>query len=125
MAPMMLQMPLGPEDNVVTIATDSYDRYPSVSQQLYQRIGGKPDDEQLELWAKAVFLGGSLGEIVELDAQQHARLQRMKEELWTRFGYSPSTIRHMASQDFWDEEYAKIQEIDPLIEEVRGPLPLE
>ena len=116
---------LGPEDNVVTIATDSYDRYPSVSQQLYQRIGGKPDDEQLELWAKAVFLGGSLGEIVELDAQQHARLQRMKEELWTRFGYSPSTIRHMASQDFWDEEYAKIQEIDPLIEEVRGPLPLE
>ena len=116
---------LGPEDNVVTIATDSYDRYPSVSQQLYQRIGGKPDDEQLELWAKAVFLGGSLGEIVELDAQQHARLQRMKEELWTRFGYSQSTIRHMASQDFWDEEYAKIQEIDPLIEEVRGPLPLE
>ncbi len=116
---------LGPEDNVVTIATDSYDRYPSVSQQLYQRIGGKPDDEQLELWAKAVFLGGSLGEIVELDAQQHARLQRMKEELWSRFGYSSSAIRHMASQDFWDEEYAKIQEIDPLIEEVRGALPLE
>ncbi len=27
---------LGPDDNVVTIATDSYDRYPSVSEQLYQ-----------------------------------------------------------------------------------------
>ena len=26
---------LGPDDNVVTIATDSYDRYPSVSQALY------------------------------------------------------------------------------------------
>ncbi|RME52021.1 MAG: pyridoxal-phosphate dependent enzyme [Caldilineae bacterium] len=110
---------LGPEDNVVTIATDSYDRYPSVSEQLYQRIGGKPDAEQLETWAKAVFLGGSVGEIIELDASQHARLQRMKEELWTRFGYEDKMIRAMASQNFWDEEYAKIQTIDPLIQALR------
>jgi cysteine synthase A len=47
---------LGPDDNVVTIATDSYDRYPSVSQALYERNGGKPDDEQLEMWAKSAFL---------------------------------------------------------------------
>ena len=52
---------LGPEDNVVTIATDSYDRYPSVSQALYKRNGGKPDDDQLEMWAKSAFLGASLG----------------------------------------------------------------
>src|SRR5690606_9039690 len=41
---------LGPQDNVVTIATDSYDRYPSVSRALYERNGGKPDDDQLEMW---------------------------------------------------------------------------
>ncbi|MEZ4559711.1 MAG: pyridoxal-phosphate dependent enzyme, partial [Caldilineaceae bacterium] len=114
---------LGPEDNVVTIATDSYDRYPSVSQALYDRIGGKPDDDQLEMWAKSVFLGASLGEVIDLNAPgQQARLQQMKEDLWTRFGYDASYVRHMAGQDFWDAEYAKIQEIDPLIEETRGAL---
>ena len=114
---------LGPEDNVVTIATDSYDRYPSVSQALYDRIGGKPDDDQLEMWAKSVFLGASLGEIIDLNAPgQQARLQQMKEDLWTRFGYDASYVRRMAGQDFWDAEYAKIQEIDPLIEETRGAL---
>ena len=115
---------LGPEDNVVTIATDSYDRYPSVSQALYDRIGGKPDDDQLEMWAKSVFLGASLGEIIDLNAPgQQARLQQMKEDLWTRFGYDASYVRRMAGQDFWDGEYAKIQEIDPLIEATRGALP--
>ena len=114
---------LGPEDNVVTIATDSYDRYPSVSQALYERNGGKPDDEQLELWAKSVFLGASLGEVVDLtQAGQQQRLHQMKADLWTRFGYSDAYIRKMADQSFWDGEYAKIKEIDPLIEETRGKI---
>lgn len=111
---------LGPEDNVVTIATDSYDRYPSVSQQLYDRIGGKPDDDQLEMWAKSAFLGASVGEIIDLTQHgHHRRLQQMKEDLWTRFGYEASYIRQMAGQEFWDGEYAKIEELDPLIKQVR------
>jgi len=114
---------LGPDDNVVTIATDSYDRYPSVSQALYARNGGKPSDDQLEMWAKSVFLGASLGEIVDLNAPgQHERLQQMKADVWTRFGYSEAYIRQMADQEFWDAEYAKIKEIDPLISEVRGAI---
>lgn len=114
---------LGPDDNVVTIATDSYDRYPSVSQALYERNGGKPDDEQLEIWAKSVFLGASLGEIIDLNqGGHHQRLQQAKEDMWTRFGYEASYIRHMAGQDFWDAEYEKIKELDPLIEQVRGEI---
>ena len=114
---------LGPDDNVVTIATDSYDRYPSVSQALYARNGGKPTDNQLEQWAKSVFLGASLGEIVDLNqGGQHERLQQMKSDVWTQFGYDADYIRQMADQDFWDAEYAKIKEIDPLIAEVRGTL---
>ena len=112
---------LGSEDNVVTIATDSYDRYPSVSQALYARNRGQPDDEQLEMWAKSVFLGANLGEIIDLNRDgQQQRLQQMKEGLWTRFGYSAEYIRKMASQDFWDREFARIGEIDPLIEQMRG-----
>ncbi|MFM7175306.1 MAG: pyridoxal-5'-phosphate-dependent protein subunit beta, partial [Caldilinea sp.] len=112
---------LGPEDNVVTVATDSYDRYPSVSELLYTRNGGRPSDDQLEMWAKSVFLGASLGEIVDLTQNgQQARLQRMKADLWTRFGYSADYIRNMVDQDFWDTEYAKIREIDPVIAQVRA-----
>lgn len=117
---------LGPQDNVVTIATDSYDRYPSVSEALYSRIGGVPDDDQLEMWAKSAFLGATLGEIVDLNqAGQHERLQKMKEEMWTRFGYESHYIRRMSGQDFWDEEYERIQTIDPLIEQLRGTLPVD
>jgi cysteine synthase len=114
---------LGPNDNVVTIATDSYDRYPSVSQALYQRNNGIPNDDQLEMWAKSAFLGASLGEIVNLNEPgQHVRMQRMKEALWTRFGYESSYVRQMSGQEFWDAEYERIHMIDPLIEAVRGEL---
>ncbi len=114
---------LGPEDNVVTIATDSYDRYPSVSELLYERNGGKPSADQLEMWAKSVFLGASLGEIVDLSqGGEQARLHQMKLDLWTKFGYDASYINRMADQEFWDAEYAKIKEIDPLIAQVRGSI---
>ncbi len=114
---------LGSDDNIVTIATDTYDRYPSVSRLLYDRIGGEPDDNQLEMWAKSAFLGASLGEIVDLnEAGQHERLQQMKETLWPQFGYSDEHIRQMASQDYWDGEYEKIFEMDPVIAETRGSL---
>ena len=104
---------LGPQDNVVTIATDSYDRYPSVSADLYQRHGGRPDLDTLETWAKAVFLGASIGEIIDLNRPgEHDRLQTMKLDLWTRFGYSRDFIERMASQTFWDDEFGKIEEID-------------
>ena len=114
---------LGPQDNVVTIATDSYDRYPSVSADLYARHGGRPDVDTLESWAKSVFLGASVGEIIDLNRPgEHERLQTMKHDLWTRFGYGSGLIERMASQVFWDEEYGKIEEIDPAIGEIRGAL---
>jgi len=114
---------LGPQDNVVTIATDSYDRYPSVSQALYDRNGGKPDDDTLETWAKSVFLGASLGEVLDLNTNgQHERLHGMKKDLWTQFGYDAAYIDEMRDAAFWQAEYEKIQKIDPLIEELRGPL---
>lgn len=115
---------LGVHDNVVTIATDSYDRYPSVSRALFERNRGKPSDDQLEMWAKSAFLGASLGEIVDLHAPgQHLRLQHMKEEVWARFGYAEEYIRRMSGQAFWDAEFAQIDAIDEQITAVRGALP--
>ena len=114
---------MGPQDNVVTVATDSYDRYPSVSNELYDRHGGRPDEDTLEMWAKAAFLGASLGETIDLNRPgEKARLHNMKRDLWTRFGYSGAEVDRMASQAFWDEEYGKIEAIDPAIAEIRGAL---
>jgi hypothetical protein len=75
------------------------------------------------MWAKSVFLGASLGEIVDLgQGGEQARLHQMKLDLWTKFGYDASYINRMADQEFWDAEYAKIKEIDPLIAQVRGSI---
>ena len=107
----------------MTVATDSYDRYPSVSNELYGRHGSRPDEDTLENWAKAAFLGASLGETIDLNRPgEKERLQKMKRDLWTRFGYSGAEIDRMASQVFWDEEYGKIEAIDPAIAEIRGAL---
>lgn len=116
---------LGADDNVVTIATDSYDRYLSVSRQLHKRNGLAPgtkfDDGTLELWAKGIFLGATLGEIIDLSyGNQFSRLHQMKKQIWTKFGYDATFIDKMISQSFWDAEYAKIEEIDPLIKEMRN-----
>ena len=120
---------LGPDDNVVTIATDSYDRYPSVSRELYERNGiapdSQPDDGLLEEWATNIFAGATTDEIIDLTRDgHHDRLHQMKKDLWTRFGYSAEYIDQMQEMAFWDEEYGKIAEIDPLIEAVRSGTPI-
>ncbi len=111
---------LGKGDNVVTIATDGFDRYPSVMEDL-ERRRGPVDDDRLEVWARAIFRGATTQEILDVRSrEQKNRLFRMKRELWTRFGYSEEYLRRMETQDFWEEEYARISEIDARIREWRG-----
>ncbi len=110
---------LGKGDNVVTIATDGFDRYPSVMEDLEKRRG-PIDDDRLEVWARGIFRGATTEEILDVrPREQKNRLFRMKRELWTRFGYSEEYLRRMETQDFWDEEYARIPEIDARIREWR------
>jgi len=110
---------LGKGDNVVTIATDGFDRYPSVMEDL-ERRRGPIDDDRLEVLARGIFRGATTEEILDVRPRdQKNRLFRMKRELWTRFGYSEEYLRRMETQDFWDEEYARIPEIDARIREWR------
>src|SRR5579872_2808189 len=65
---------LGPEDNVVTIATDGFDRYPSVLENLAQRVG-PISDQQAGQWFEKIFRGGSGCEILDVrPAEQKRRL---------------------------------------------------
>ena len=102
---------LGPEDNVVTIATDGMDRYPSVLANLEKRRGPL-DDTSLSASFEEIFRGGE-GDILDLrPPEQKERLFGYKEQVWSAFGYTHSYLESMKSQSFWDGEFDKIGAID-------------
>src|ERR1039458_7806613 len=99
---------LGSEDNVVTIATDGFDRYPSVLADLEKRRG-PVDASSFE----EVFRGGTPEEILDVrGADEKQRLFQYKEQVWSGFHYSHAYLESMQSQGFWDGEFEKIEAID-------------
>lgn len=111
---------LGPDDNVVTVATDGFDRYPSVIRDLEQRWGRPITEDDLELWARATFLGATTHEVLDTrNDEAKARLHRMKKELWTRFGYDEDYLDRMMTPDFWEDEYGDVEETDTAVQALR------
>ncbi|SPE41114.1 Pyridoxal-5'-phosphate-dependent enzyme, beta subunit [Candidatus Sulfopaludibacter sp. SbA3] len=107
---------LGLGDNVVTIATDGFDRYPSVLANLAERKG--PTEES---WFENIFRGGDDGEILDVrPREQKERLFRYKEEVWSTFHYSQAYLDGMKSQSFWDAEFDKVGAIDEALVLQRG-----
>ncbi len=99
-------------DNVVTIATDGVDRYPSVLRDLEHRKGPFTET-QIRAWFEQVYRGGQKADLLDVrPAEQKRRLFDYKEAMWTRFGYSREHLLSMQSQRFWDAEYDKIHTID-------------
>jgi hypothetical protein len=102
----------GPKDNVVTIATDGFDRYPSVLADLTKR---KPmaSDNALRDSFEAIFRGGSSADVLDVrPRREKERLFRYKQETWSKFGYSDAYLESMKSQAFWEGEAARIPEFD-------------
>jgi cysteine synthase A len=99
---------LGSEDNVVTIATDGFDRYPSVLADLEKRRG-PVDASSFE----EVFRGGTAEEILDVRGKdEKQRLFQYKEQVWSGFHYSHAYLESMQSQGFWDGEFEKVEAID-------------
>jgi cysteine synthase len=113
---------LGPGDNVVTIATDGFDRYPSVLANLEQRVGPLSEDE-LALRFEAIFRGGDTADILDVrPPQQKERLFGYKEEVWTKFGYTREYLNGMKSQVFWERESDKVRDVDAALSQARARL---
>jgi len=111
---------LGSEDNVVTIATDGFDRYPSVLQDLAQRKGDVTE-AMLGDWFEQIFRGGSSADILDVRSRgEKQRLLSYKEATWTRFGYSAAYLESMKSESFWDLEYDKIRQVDSALSRARA-----
>jgi len=111
---------LGPDDNVVTVATDGFDRYPSVLEELDRRYL-ETEDFVLERWFKDIFLGAKEEWIYDFRRQDaKEQLFRQKEQDWLPFGYTKEYIDSMRSMEFWEAEYAKIADYDLKIKAWRG-----
>jgi len=111
---------LGPGDNVVTIATDGFDRYHSVLEDLDKRYL-ESEDYVLERWYRDIFLGADEGMIYDFRrAETKEQLFSQKERDWLPFGYSKEFIDSMRSQDFWEAEYSKVAHYDHKIKSLRA-----
>lgn len=113
-----LDLPRGA--NVVTIATDGFDRYPSVMEDLAQRTARPIDDACLDRWYEEVIRGATGDEFLDVrTTPAKARLHKDKRDMWTRFGYSNALLDAMETQKYWDDEYEKVRTYDERIAQSR------
>ena len=111
---------LGPDDNVVTVATDGFDRYPSVLAELEERSGPAAQGV-LQDWFETVFRNYDRQSILDLrPPEQKRRLFGYKQQVWSEFGYSQTYLDGMQSQSFWEAESEKIGETDRRLVEQRN-----
>lgn len=110
---------LGPGDNVVTVATDGFDRYRSVLDDLERRTL-EITDFVLERWYRDIFLRANEEYIYDFrKPEAKERLFAQKEKDWLPFGYTKEYLDAMRSPSFWEDEYAKIKEYDEKIRALR------
>lgn len=116
---MAKYLKLGANENVVTIATDGYDRYDTVIQNLESRYL-EVVDFVLKRWFKDIFLEADERHIADYRSQaQKEKLFLQKEKDWIKFGYSKEYLDSMKKMSFWDEEYEKVFHYNKLIKELR------
>lgn len=110
---------LGPDDNVVTIATDGFDRYPSVLKDMENRYL-ELEPFVLKRWARDIFFKVNEEHIYDFRKMENKeRLFQQKEHDWLPFGYTQEYLDSMRSPEFWEAEYAKVEHYDRRIEEMR------
>ena len=116
---MAKYLKLGPDDNVVTIATDSFDRYNSVLEDLNNRYL-ETSDFVLERWIKEIFTDMSEEHVYDFRrADRKEQLFQQKESDWLPFGYSKEYLDSMRKEEFWENEYNKIEEYNEKIKAMR------
>ena len=110
---------LGPDDNVVTIATDGMDRYNSVLDDLSNRTL-EIEDVVLERWHRDIFIKADEKHVYDFrKSEMKERLYKQKEKDWLPFGYSQEYLDVMRRMDFWEKEYVKYKAYDKKIAQLR------
>ncbi len=116
---MAKYLKLGPEDNVVTIATDSVDRYNSVLNDLDTRYL-ETSDVVLHRWMKDIFHDMDEAHVYDFRRMdKKEQLFGQKEHDWLPFGYGKEYLDSMRNPEFWDNEYKKVADYDEKIKAMR------
>lgn len=110
---------LGPDDNIITVATDGFDRYQSVLNKLDERYA-ETSPNLLEQWRKDIFLSATDENTYDVRSPAAKEcLFAQKENDWLPFGYTKAYLNELRSLDFWDSEYIKIADVDQKIHSLR------
>jgi cysteine synthase len=111
---------LGKGQNVVTIATDGFDRYPSVIARLNKTVGKMTKDEakkRLDIFRKA-----DVSDWVQEGTKFHRqRWHNQKYYTWVeQQGKGVDELRALAKPEFWLKEQSKTADIDKRLAKARG-----
>jgi cysteine synthase len=110
---------LGPEHNIVTVATDAIDRYHSVMAQLDEQYG-KMDRTEAAVRLANIFHGAKLDWISEGTYQRRKRWFNLKYYTWVeQQGKTYEELIAQKNQDWWLAEQAVCDEVDKLLLEAR------
>jgi cysteine synthase len=109
----------GARDTVVTVATDGFDRYPSVLMTLTRERGPMDRDEarrRLDL-----FRGAPAGRVLAGTREVRERWLNQKYLTWVeQRGRSEDELRAQAHEDFWLREQARVAEYEQRQRELRA-----
>ena len=109
---------LGPNDGVFTVATDGFDRYPSVLRRLDAERGPMTRDEARR--RLSVFRGQDRSWIMEGTPEARRRWYNQKYFTWVeQQGRSVDELRAQEDPAFWVEQQERAAEIDRAIRERR------
>jgi cysteine synthase len=110
---------LGPRQAVVTIATDGFDRYPSVLQRLDAEQG--PMDDEKARRRIEIFRSRRTGWLLEASAELRRRWHNQKYFTWVeQQGKSVVELRAQEDPAWWVAEQERVHEIDRRIRERRA-----
>jgi cysteine synthase A len=111
---------LGQDEAVVTIATDGFDRYPSVMRRLAERAGPLTRETAREHLAR-IFHGQKLDWIAEGTRENRERWHNLKYFTWVeQQGKTAEELDAQRSASWWSEEAAKAENVDRRLRETRG-----
>ena len=112
---------LGKDDLIVTLATDGFDRYPSVLEALEQREGPQTREQALERLSD--FQKPDTSWIQDGTSATRTRWHNQKYFTWVeQQGKTVEELDQLTDQDFWRGEAEKIDWIDKKIAVARGPV---
>jgi cysteine synthase len=105
---------------VITVATDSFDRYPSVTRRFAEQRGALTRQKAEELLS-SVYRGQKLDWITEGTRDNRERWHNLKYFTWVeQQGKSVEELDAQRSDSWWSDEAARAEEVDRRLREMRG-----